>query len=84
MPKAVANSTPIIVLSNINKIEILKKLYEVVYVPYGVFEEVSDCHWDVRSIIKAKEKGLLKEIKPLLDEIIQKKFLLIKNCMMKF
>ncbi|AIS51844.1 hypothetical protein TKV_c06590 [Thermoanaerobacter kivui] len=41
MPKVVANSTPIIVLSNINKIEILKKLYEVVYVPYGVFEEVS-------------------------------------------
>ncbi|MEQ6360150.1 DUF3368 domain-containing protein [Thermoanaerobacter thermohydrosulfuricus] len=35
-------------------------------------------------LIKAKEKGLLKEIKPLLDEIIQKKFLLIKNCMMKF
>ncbi|EMT39968.1 hypothetical protein SAMN04244560_01953 [Thermoanaerobacter thermohydrosulfuricus] len=63
MPKAVANSTPIIVLSNINKIEILKKLYEVVYVPYGVFEEVSDCHWDVRSINKSKRERPFKRNK---------------------
>ncbi|AIS51845.1 nucleic acid binding protein [Thermoanaerobacter kivui] len=30
-------------------------------------------------LIKAKEKGLLKEIKPLLDEMIQKKFFIDKK-----
>ncbi|MDR0963923.1 MAG: DUF3368 domain-containing protein [Clostridium sp.] len=37
----VSNSTPIIVLSNINKLDILQKLYGVVHIPYAVMQEVS-------------------------------------------
>ena len=40
MHKVVVNSTPLISLSAINKLEVLRELYGRVYVPYGVFEEV--------------------------------------------
>ncbi|SHH79471.1 DUF3368 domain-containing protein [Clostridium grantii] len=40
MHKVVVNSTPLISLSIINKLEVLKELYGRVYVPYGVYEEV--------------------------------------------
>ncbi len=40
MRKIVVNSTPLISLSIINKLDILKQLYGKVYVPYGVYEEV--------------------------------------------
>lgn len=41
MRRVVVNSTPIISLSIINKLDLLKALYGEVYIPYGVFEEVS-------------------------------------------
>lgn len=40
MRKVVVNSTPLIALSIINKLDILKQLYGKVYVPYGVYEEI--------------------------------------------
>lgn len=146
MHKVVANFTPIIILSNINKIEILKELYKVIYVPYGVFEELAfgDSKYVFKAndfikieeiknkeakqffpaylhkgeveaiilakeinadlciiddylarkhakslgltvtgtlgvLIKAKEKGILKEVKPLLDEMLEKKFYIDKK-----
>lgn len=41
MRKIVVNSTPLISLYKIDKLNLLKKLYSHVYVPYGVYEELS-------------------------------------------
>jgi predicted nucleic acid-binding protein len=40
MRKIVINSTPLIALSAIGKLDLLKLLYGKLYIPYGVFEEV--------------------------------------------
>ncbi|MGI1691864.1 DUF3368 domain-containing protein [Thermoanaerobacter uzonensis] len=138
MHKVIANSTPLIILSNINKINILEQLYGIIYVPSGVFEEVNFAgdfkNYDfikvvnIRNkeakqffpvslhkgeievmilakeinadlciiddylarkhaknlgltvtgtlgvLIKAKEKKILKEVKPLLDKMLEKNF----------
>lgn len=47
MLKVIANSTPLIALEKIGKLNILKELYGKIYIPYGVYEEV---------IIGGKEK----------------------------
>ncbi|ABY93716.1 MULTISPECIES: DUF3368 domain-containing protein [Thermoanaerobacter] len=143
MRKVVANSTPLIILSNISKIEILKKLYETIYIPSGVFEEVNftgnSKNYDFIKVVniknkeakqffpvslhkgeievmilakeinadlciiddylarkhaknlgltvtgtlgvlvKAKEKNILKEVKPVMDEMLEKKFYIDKK-----
>lgn len=40
MRKVIINSTPLISLSIINKLELLNQLYDKIYIPYGVYEEV--------------------------------------------
>lgn len=41
MPKVIVNSTPLIVLSNIQHLDILQKLYDEIYIPQAVFDEVT-------------------------------------------
>jgi len=41
MLSAVVNSTPLISLHDIGKLDILSKMYDTVYIPHGVYEEVS-------------------------------------------
>ena len=41
MHKVVVNSTPLIILASIDKLEILKKLYGRVFIPNGVLNEIS-------------------------------------------
>lgn len=94
MRKVVVNSTPIISLSTINKLDLLKSLYGEVYIPYGVFEEVSiegkskvgddllarkyatylglKITGTLGVLIKSKEKGIIREVKPLIDGLIKK------------
>ena len=40
MPKVVSNTTPIISLLKIGKLEILKVLYDEIYIPQEVFNEI--------------------------------------------
>jgi|688.fasta_scaffold113835_6 predicted nucleic acid-binding protein len=40
MPKVVSNTTPIISLMKIGKLEILKDLYEEIYIPQEVYNEI--------------------------------------------
>ncbi len=42
MPRVVVNSTPLIILSNINQLDLLKKLYSEIYIPEAVFNEVTE------------------------------------------
>lgn len=41
MLRVIVNSTPLIVLSNINQLEILKNLYSEIYIPQAVYDEVT-------------------------------------------
>lgn len=41
MHKVVVNSTPLISLYRIDKLNLLRELYGEIYIPYGVYEELS-------------------------------------------
>ena len=41
MRKVIVNSTPIILLSNINQLELLKQLYETITIPQAIYDEVT-------------------------------------------
>jgi predicted nucleic acid-binding protein len=55
MLKVVSNSTPLIALASINRLDILEKLYQEVFIPKAVMEEVS-IHEKVGSIEIQKSK----------------------------
>lgn len=42
MRKVVVNSTPLLVLGNIGRLDILQKLYGTVFIPAAVYKEVSE------------------------------------------
>lgn len=41
MRKVIANSTPLIVLCGIGRLDILKKMYQEIYIPSAVFREIT-------------------------------------------
>lgn len=41
MPKVVVNSTPLIVLCGIGKLELLRELYQEIFIPAAVYQEVT-------------------------------------------
>jgi hypothetical protein len=40
MPKIVSNTTPIISLLKLNRLDLLQKLYKQVYIPSAVYKEI--------------------------------------------
>ena len=70
MRKVLANTTPLIALANINKLELLQKLYGTIMVPKAVVDEivreparhrVSGCPWiKVESIHDQSQKDLFR------------------------
>jgi hypothetical protein len=52
MLKTVSNTTPIISLLKLNRLEILQKLYTEVYIPFAVYEEIE----------AGKSKGYYKDL----------------------
>jgi predicted nucleic acid-binding protein len=40
MPKIISNTTPIITLLTISKLELLKDIYGKIIIPKGVYEEI--------------------------------------------
>lgn len=68
MPKIVSNTTPIISLLKLGRLDLLHKLYSQIYIPAAVYKEIEA----EKQNIKAKAKGFIKELKPLLDELTNK------------
>ncbi len=52
MLKVVSNTTPIISLLKLNRLDILKQLYDQVFIPYAVFKEIE----------AGKTKGFYKDL----------------------
>ncbi len=40
MPKIVSNTTPIISLLKLNRLELLQKIYKQIYIPTAVYKEI--------------------------------------------
>jgi predicted nucleic acid-binding protein len=40
MPKIVSNTTPIVSLLKLNRLELLQKLYKQIYIPSAVYNEI--------------------------------------------
>lgn len=51
MNKVVSNSTPLILLDKINHLHLLKEIYQKIYVPQAVFNEVSNAKY-INTIFK--------------------------------
>ncbi len=69
MRKIISNTTPILSLLKINQIEILKKIYGEIIIPYGVYTEIENgkskkYYIDLKTI-KWKKILKLKDRKPL-------------------
>ena len=67
MPKIVSNTTPIISLLKIAKLEILKELYGQVFIPQEAFNEVEEglkVTGTVGVLLKARQLGYLSRLKP--------------------
>jgi len=55
MPKVVSNTTPIISLLKLNKLDLLKQLYKKVHIPLSVYSEIE----------AGKTRGYYKDLSPL-------------------
>ena len=86
--KIVFNSSPIINLSKIDKLDLIEKLFVNIFIPYAVYLIVLD-ETDARNIadiyninktgfigilLKANKNGLINNFKELLDKAILKGF----------
>lgn len=66
--QAVADATPLIHLSKISKISYLKKLFDKIFIPKEIYEEV---------VVKGKE--LNKKEVVLIEELIKENFIIVKE-----
>ena len=64
MPIIVSNSSPIIALALINRIELLQRVYQQVLIPPAVYEEVAGASNDVPGATTIR-RGAWLEIRPL-------------------
>lgn len=58
MPKVIVNSTPIIVLCGIGKLDILQYLYQEITIPLAVYQEVTAMEDSVCMQIKSAENWI--------------------------
>jgi hypothetical protein len=68
MEKAVSNSTPLIYLAKLGKIDLLKRIFDKIYVPTEVFEEVM-----------TKGKELNKKEVFILESLMKEKFIEVRE-----
>lgn len=71
MPRVIVNSTPLIVLSNIGQLDLLRKLYAEIFVPQAVFAEVTGT---LGVLLRAKRENFIEKVTPLMSQLIAKGF----------
>ncbi|SHK96271.1 DUF3368 domain-containing protein [Fibrobacter sp. UWEL] len=79
MRRVVINSTPLIILGNLNLLNVLHRLYGVVSVPQAVIREITakktakflglTVTGTLGVLLKAKSNGIIGEVKPIMDEM---------------
>ena len=89
MRKVIVNSTPLIILCGIGKLNILKEVYEEIIIPSAVYitarrkcirqnftmEKLGlSVTGTLGVLVKAKRQGIIKEVRPLLSEMRQNGF----------
>ncbi len=65
MHKVIVNSTPLIVLCGIGELEILQKLYQEIFIPTAVFQEITAIEDSASMQIKAAYEWI--HVKPICD-----------------
>ena len=68
MPKAIVNSTPIILLAGINRLDLLFKLYEKIVIPEAVYEEVTAKYDSASRVVSDHPNWLTVEKAPELPQ----------------
>lgn len=74
----VSNTTPLISLSSIGKINLLQELFGEIVVSQAVYSEIKAKKSNLEVVrtlsilVQAKARGLIPALKPLLDEMILK------------
>lgn len=89
MHRVIVNSTPIILLSNINQLDILKQIYGEIIIPQAVYNEVTADDNSAKKtakflnlsvtgtlgvLLKAKKLKIINEVKPLIDALLANGF----------
>jgi predicted nucleic acid-binding protein len=68
----ISDSTTLIILFDLNRIDLLKNLFDKIYIPEKVYEEItykeSFLIPEFIEIVKVKENDILKELRYLLDD----------------
>ena len=73
MPRVIVNSTPLIILCNIGKLNLLKSLYGEIIIPNAVYEEVTEKQDSAcRQIISAGDWIRVEKIKDQTDKRMYK------------
>lgn len=66
MPKVIVNSTPLIVLSNVGKLDLLKRLYGEITIPEAVWNEVTQREDSACRVLKRGESWIhIERVKDL-------------------
>ncbi len=73
MRKVIVNSTPLIILCGIGKLHILKEMYQEIYIPPAVFQEVTAKEDSACQQIRSAEDWIhIEEIKDLSEKKMYK------------
>lgn len=65
----VSNSSPLIALSSVDRLDIMQLLFETVIIPVSVRDEVMGT---LGLLILAKRKGFLSAVRPIMAQIIER------------
>ena len=80
MRKVLANTTPLIALANIDRLDLLNKLYGTIFVPQAVMDDDAakktakflglKVTGTLGVLLKAKREGYLDKVEPVINELI--------------
>lgn len=67
MPRVIVNTTPLVLLGNVGKLDLFKSLYKQIIIPHAVYEEVIKVDDQASQIVRSRPEWLLIENAPSLE-----------------